>query len=454
MESQSYEEAGTESSTNNDVSFPPNSRSDDPLSIFSPEVLDQIFEFLRNDRKSLLKCRQINTFWRAATDSYLERACLSNWTTWRPSTTVDLLKPFPVLPFAPYRHMNKGKNNSTICNFVYCPKELLRHQRNPFPTRSLTLSKLPDMTNIKENDDTSAWRVTPRFLRKFGAYLTSLVIHDTLVSMSQLENMLVSLVNLRALTFSKVKKVEELDIFEASPENITISSKLTHFRALENVSPDIVQWFISLSSQQLISLEVDASNLKSFRRKKSILNESETIRMPPVFNKLKYLKIYNPLSNFLQFPELNCFQIKHLSIICKHFECDILYVLEVSSFVEKFSSTLTHLHLDVHFRIGLKLMERNFQTFKKKEEGITFPNLTQFGFRCPISVFNEDAPGILLRREFLSKCPHLERLHLLPRVVAREHPMTQTMYVDQKEQYLKLCPKLKSFRYGEVRIPI
>ncbi|CAL8128929.1 unnamed protein product [Orchesella dallaii] len=438
-----------------EVAVAPTSSEDESPRELPPEMIEHILQYLTKDRKTTLCCRLINNNWKSATDNFLERQTRQNWTTWIPTLTPPTFPLFPVLPL-----VYAGQLFRLL--FVEVPLGLTKHKVNPFPTRSLTLTNensRPENCMDKYNYSSVKY---DKLLQNFGCHLTTFVLHGASITICQLDGMLKKLVNLKALTLSLI-------IHKKSWKDKSISSKkseaeLTHFvpqlksfRAVELCEPQIIQWVVVQIGHRLLNLEVDAWKLKPLQQQQQAIldvagskNSDDSPPPPPTTSpphmQLQNLKIVCPSNSFLELT--GKFELQNLSIL------DIQRGHNIApnflfKFLDKFSTTLVYLHLDVDlFDLELKELDEmvNLTARKPIPIGATFPNVVKLDVRIP-KVTGLEAGLFFLKRLLLPKFPALEHLRLLP--MNRMTPLEianlprEWVYYVGKEKFNTVCRNLK-----------
>ncbi|ODM90312.1 hypothetical protein Ocin01_16369 [Orchesella cincta] len=421
------------------------------------EVIEMILPYLHGDRKSMLKCRLVSPYWRGAIDSYLERKCLSNWTKWNPSEKSQTkgLQLFPVLPIS---------NESGVANprllFVQSPLGLTKHNGNPFVTRSLTVSNIVRPWTYRDKYYVSSVKLE-KLIKNFGFNLTTFVLHDTTVTLCQLDSMLKQLMNLKALTFSSLNlrkswKDAELSRKKTGTELAQFVPQLTNVRAVDECPSQVIQWIVDQTGHRLQNLEVDASSLNPFQPKQASLDESITPETIPC-KQLTHLKALFPNPYFLRYTEPFPLQYLSLLSIPIDFEYPLSFILK---FIDNFSSTLVHLHLDADIMDLDKEEMENLVTAGSAENPlpiklseIKYPKLRNFDIRIPSRM---NTGFEVVKRHILPKFPMLEHFRLLPLKGNSAIPHDDRLFkyltaskperlaLLAQERLKSICPKLTS----------
>jgi len=207
------------------------------------------------DRSTMLKCRLINSDWKAAVDSLQEKKVLSNWLTWNATDPLDK-DLFQIMPTVQVD--NGGASWGT--NFVYLcaaiKEAAFEDGYNPFPSKSLCIA-LREPTGYLSSrwyNDLDNFLGLERvemhlFLIDHGHHLTSLALYKTRLTPDQMLQIINHVPNLKALTLIWIvvgshsaplrsKFFRENPIVNALP-------MLTHLRVQSHYYDDgLIHWLI------------------------------------------------------------------------------------------------------------------------------------------------------------------------------------------------------------------
>ncbi|ODM90376.1 hypothetical protein Ocin01_16305 [Orchesella cincta] len=406
---------------------------------FPDEVLERIIDKL-GDRHSKLNCRLINSQWRSAANSSMERELLSKWKTLsEPERSHLALNPFPVMPVVPFKKPPKTKEIHPL-NFAYCPAGLTNTGGNPFPTKSLNISSRSQGKWSYSDNHPITWVKVEQFIPRFGSYLTSFRLEDVKLSGAQLNLMFKHLVNLKALAFSNViliKKPEDESYYSAVVTKITEppppNLRYVGLRIKGQFISDYIipQWILDWCGPQLVSLEATKTPLYPYQQppRLPLLNESVTVTK--LFKDLTRLRVYGPSKVFLN-QKIEA-PLKYLTVFGIDDQWGIS-LKDVVSFLDKFSNTLIYLY--VYF-----LWEYFPWPPEEVLESVTYPLLKELHICLPTPSYELVEELITyFEQVFFPRFPNVESLTLLNR--GFEDGQRETNFDEQ--HYFKAFPKLRT----------
>ncbi|CAL8133423.1 unnamed protein product [Orchesella dallaii] len=390
-----------------------------------------------DDKSSKLRCRLVNSKWRAAVNSSLERETLSSWTSRTFFEESVFEPPFPkmrILNYLDYRGL-------LTSNFLNCPLDFAKTLGNPFPSKSLCISP-QNRWGYRKSNRKSRVKMFKVFTL-FGSHLTSFHLHGVKVTGALMNLVLKLLENLRALTLSSIR-IDE-DSLNLSGRLLVVSPppNLQYLRLININDSDFIQFFVDLCSYQLVSLEVDGFNLRPLRQpmfnftgitgkstKSLKLNNVQT-----AWKNLCKLKVSVVNIEFLQ--KTISAPIQHLYIGGSPLD-EKVCLTDLIKLLEKFSTTLVTLYINIKFG-NSDIMEH-----KIVSNSITFPCLK----KIHVCYLESNNYKILLAYEnnILSKCPKLEHIHWLyqsHRTFGDLHDLKKKFKFVFHSNCWQICPTLR-----------
>jgi len=377
--------------------------------------------------KERLQSRLVCKRWKKNIDDRMEAFTLSSFTLWCPYTNVTpVVTPKLRLDFATkeeesFKPMPPRFRETAVATF---PMSQL-----PFTTKSLAVVEAPKR---RENEEGYLERVELlRVLGTCGTLLTSLSIAGTTycelgVQLSTLIGVLSLTPNLKALHLSHFKAVGLTSktpppLFPAFPQLKTL---LFHCVRTNRRNKSITDWYVEPYLPQLTTLDIWEYSL--IKHPAPLKGRQEN---------LKQLKVEGPGRFFFEESEPAPF-LQRLAINNKTMLIDF-NVLHVLDYIDKFSQSLFHLHLDVELFIMTvgeenRASHRRFAPWRGKKlvlqmdplriqlaamcNGLpvvskTFPCLKTLAICYPDE--EDDVEVALLGKVFLPKFPALENLILL-----------------------------------------
>jgi len=255
------------------------------------QLLEMIMDNMDN-RNQLLSLRLVNSAWKSAATSVLQRRCLELSTSWKPLDQVSRTSWFPHLVVVP-------TIRKRWLSTAFFPRGVSSLPRGaaPIVTNSLILGdyRLGELPNLQTKKRVNVFTL----LRNQGENLTSLQIRDVKTSLGQLYKLLQQTPNLKALILAYIYWQEDhRGATGAEISNyINPVPRLTHL-TLRDFPGRVRQWLLKLLGPQLIHLDfICDSTVLPFNRENYDLDTTGSTCRP--FHQLKSLRIANPSSEFL-----------------------------------------------------------------------------------------------------------------------------------------------------------
>jgi len=391
------------------------------------------------DRSTMLKCRLINSYWKAVVDSLQEKRILSSWLTWNATDAFDK----DIFRIMPTLEVFNGYG-AKIPDYLNChsalKEEAFKNGYNPFPNKSLCIYPYDD-SHIFDAPAPREWYFEMRdligregiemylFLIDHGHHLTSLALHKIRVKPAQLHQILNHLPNLKALTLFDIWFRDHIDqFFNENPLEDGLPM-LTHLR-VQTSGPAWIQWLVDCCAANLVRLELDIQEITT-----RINRETDW-----ALEKLEKLTIRdyngNSLQNKAALPHLKCLSINFKK---KHEENKDVSIL---NFVKQFSTTLEVLNLGPDIR----LKELGKRDEWEGDESM-FHKVTNLSMQVPWLADNDVD---VLRLHIFLKFPNLEYLELqrfshdLNEGNTEEAIRARAVKHIEELKYFQFCPKLKT----------
>jgi len=220
------------------------------------------------DRNTMLKCRLINSDWKAVVDSLLEKAILSNWQIWNATDPFDK-DLFQIMPIVQAVNEEGWMDMNYVYRHDAIKQDTSEDGYNPFLFKSLqqqTRSRYPSMLHY------NSWKALEGldqmemhlFLIEYGHHLTSLALHQTKMNPPELFQISNHLPNLKALTLIRIVlawTTSTDDILQFFRENQLVNAlpALTHLRVQTGHNDQgLLQWLLDCCAGHLVRLEFDA----------------------------------------------------------------------------------------------------------------------------------------------------------------------------------------------------
>ncbi|CAL8143472.1 unnamed protein product [Orchesella dallaii] len=304
-----------------------------------PEILERILSYL-NDPKDLFNCRLVQNLWKKLIGPLLEEKLHAITTKWN---LTEFNSSEPLIPSLWLKY-DVYQSQGPHCQQLFCPKSILHHRGNPFPSNSLHLG-------VTLNEGRSFYahgrqiENVHSFFGKFGHHLTCLVLDGYSTSPLTFAKLLSKVPFLKSLSLPGLfLKVPKGEIFYKKNCVLPSLPQLTHLRLIEygrsivndKLTIKFVLWILESYSKQLVGLSVEGvifafeeqQNLKAFKTECK-------------FGKLKELKI-NPINKcFLNL--LNGADLTHIMVTRENI-CNIT-TEEMLNSIENFSKSLIYLRL-------------------------------------------------------------------------------------------------------------
>jgi len=245
-----------------------------------------------DNRNQLLSLRLVNSAWKSAATSVLQRRCLELSTRWKPLDQASRTKWFPHLVVVPTLRKR-------FLSTAFFPRGVSSLPRGaaPIVTNSLVLGDF--RPGAFPNLETKKRLNVFTLLRHQAENLTSLQIHKVRASQGQLYKLLQQTPNLKALTLEDIYwQTENRGAISAEiPTSVSPVPKLTHLTLGYSSDPHC-QWLVKMVGPQLIHLDFYcADRVLPFNLEHYDLDTAGGTCRP--FHQLKRLRIVKPSREFL-----------------------------------------------------------------------------------------------------------------------------------------------------------
>ncbi|CAL8098637.1 unnamed protein product [Orchesella dallaii] len=371
---------------------------------FPPEVLTIILKHLYHQiGKRILTYRLVNSQWKNVINLLLDKMVRSG----------ELL-PFPKMEIVNYERQGWPTYLRYSPTFF-----LFLDPRNPFPINSLLLSGLQSHFKKQYSE---ILKPLPEFVATFGRNLTSVALHDPIISTHTLAAILGSMPCLKLLSISDGKVIDNINtalnpILPSAPSLPSLTTlEIKSTRSVGENFEVLYFWLIGSYADQIVKLILNLYSddpLPVLRENRKFVFTNEANIQVVVatankfaFGKLRELKVFRPNHKFLL--NSNTPKLRSLSVVglAKDKE-GLLDLRSLITFIDKSAGTLEKLHLDVVWN-ELLPPESFPRPLPLSGRNVTCRHLKIFAIRFPIGYQDQ-----LILETFLVKFPALESLNLL-----------------------------------------
>jgi len=390
------------------------------------------------DRSTMLKCKLINSSWKAVVDSLQEKEVLSNWMTWNATDPLDK-DLFQIMPIV--QMVNSVGDKNFIYRHGAIKEESFEDGYNPFPSKSLCI----DVWQPSSSNNPKLYGLDRMemhlFLIEHGHHLTCLALHKTPVTPGQLLQILRYLPNLKALTLFQIFLGDSVEQFLKENPLVDGLPKLTHLRVQTTlIDNGLIQWLVDGCGDHLIQLEFAAG-----------FTTALTTGTVWVLEKLEKLTIRQYSGDFLK-NMVTLPLLRNLSINLKQVDLKNVSILR---FIKQFSTTLEVLNLGPDIEL-----DGFGEPVEWEADETVFPKVTSFSMQVPRWTVRNMGNVQGFQLNILSKFPNLEFLELqrfsenLHHGINEEAIRTYAVTYIKNRGFFEICPKLKTVsvtNVGEVR---
>ncbi|CAL8129309.1 unnamed protein product [Orchesella dallaii] len=425
------------------------------------EMLEKIFEqlieikngedpnanFKLVNNRSYLNCRLVNSRWKSVMERGLEKDAISIWKT--KSTPISLMDMEAESPAMGYIYVLKPEDRGTPSEWAYLPPPLesIEEKVNPFPSRSLKLtSDFGDWTQLPSSRKPSRgtqliWLIS--FFSKFGEHLTSLILTSVTLTPETFIGILGNTPNLKALNIMRVlfrgdlakcaqlpalKKLQHVRVFKV----MIIQKKedtawIDRFNDGSHGQNQLYDWILSPYKEQLLTLDIYG--------RVGIATATNFANLERLFvyrvDDLSFLQ-----SSLFLYPKLKSLFLINAEI---KFNRDILEWFQ--QHIEHLAPTLSELHLDLSrnwLEAHLFQLSKKLTHSQNKTDKVVFREMKTFAITFP--QFPEEVEVI---KTLIKGFPNLETLMLLDRDAGIRVAVGDAQNVFDRDEYIKVCPKLK-----------